>query len=32
MLGGEEYELVVVHDPQPLALLRLHGKGGAGEG
>ena len=23
----EEYDLVVVHDPQPLALLRLHGKG-----
>ena len=22
----EEYDLVVVHDPQPLALLRLHGK------
>jgi trehalose synthase len=25
----EEYDLVVVHDPQPLALLRLHGKGAA---
>src|SRR5918996_1284921 len=25
----EEYDLVVVHDPQPLALLRLHGKGTA---
>jgi trehalose synthase len=25
----EEYDLVVVHDPQPLALLRLHGKGEA---
>src|SRR5918999_1322873 len=24
-----EYDLVVVHDPQPLALLRLHGKGTA---
>ena len=23
----EEYDLVVVHDPQPLALLKLHGKG-----
>src|SRR5215203_1256087 len=23
----EEYDLIVVHDPQPLALLRLHGKG-----
>jgi trehalose synthase len=25
----EEYDLIVVHDPQPLALLRLHGKGAA---
>jgi trehalose synthase len=25
----EEYDLVVVHDPQPLPLLRLHGKGAA---
>jgi trehalose synthase len=25
----EEYDLVVVHDPQPLALLKLHGKGAA---
>jgi trehalose synthase len=25
----EEYDLVVVHDPQPLLLLRLHGKGAA---
>ncbi len=25
----EEYDLIVVHDPQPLALLHLHGKGGA---
>jgi trehalose synthase len=25
----EEYDLVVIHDPQPLALLRLHGKGEA---
>jgi trehalose synthase len=25
----EEYDLVVVHDPQPLALLQLHGKGAA---
>jgi hypothetical protein len=25
----EEYNLVVVHDPQPLALLKLHGKGTA---
>jgi len=25
----EEYNLVVVHDPQPLPLLRLHGKGTA---
>src|SRR5918995_167264 len=25
----EEYDLVVVHDPQPLALLKLHGKGTA---
>ena len=25
----EEYDLVVVHDPQPLALLRLHGKDAA---
>src|SRR5918999_513200 len=25
----EEYDLVVVHDPQPLALLRLHAKGAA---
>ena len=25
----EEYDLVVVHDPQPLALLRLRGKGAA---
>jgi trehalose synthase len=25
----DEYDLVVVHDPQPLALLRLHGKGAA---
>lgn len=23
----EEYDLVVVHDPQPLALLQIHGKG-----
>src|ERR671910_124613 len=25
----EEYDLIVVHDPQPLALLKLHGKGAA---
>src|SRR5918993_1723523 len=25
----EEYDLVVVHDPQPLPLLKLHGKGAA---
>jgi trehalose synthase len=25
----EEYDLVIVHDPQPLPLLRLHGKGAA---
>lgn len=25
----EEYDLIVVHDPQPLALLQLHGKGAA---
>jgi trehalose synthase len=25
----DEYDLVVVHDPQPLALLKLHGKGTA---
>jgi trehalose synthase len=25
----EEYDLIVVHDPQPLALLHLHGKGSA---
>jgi trehalose synthase len=25
----EEYDLIVVHDPQPLALLHLHGKGAA---
>ena len=25
----EEYDLIVVHDPQPLALLRLHGKDAA---
>jgi trehalose synthase len=25
----EEYDLVVIHDPQPLALLKLHGKGTA---
>jgi len=25
----EEYDIIVVHDPQPLALLRLHGKGTA---
>jgi trehalose synthase len=25
----EEYDLVIVHDPQPLALLQLHGKGTA---
>ena len=28
-LLDDEYDLVVVHDPQPLALLRLHGKGAA---
>jgi trehalose synthase len=26
-LLDDEYDLVVVHDPQPLALLQLHGKG-----
>src|SRR5207253_3420924 len=26
-LFDEEYDLIVVHDPQPLALLQLHGKG-----
>jgi trehalose synthase len=26
----EEYDLIVVHDPQPLALRQLHGKGAAG--
>lgn len=25
----EEYDLIVAHDPQPLALLQLHGKGAA---
>lgn len=25
----EAYDVVIVHDPQPLALLHLHGKGGA---
>jgi trehalose synthase len=25
----EEYDLIVVHDPQPLALLKLRGKGGS---
>jgi trehalose synthase len=25
----EQYDLIVVHDPQPLALLQLHGKGSA---
>ncbi|MFQ5798054.1 MAG: glycosyl transferase family 1, partial [Bacteroidota bacterium] len=25
----EQYDLIVVHDPQPLALLQLHGKDGA---
>jgi trehalose synthase len=25
----EQYDLIVVHDPQPLALLQLHGKGAA---
>jgi trehalose synthase len=25
----EEYDVIVVHDPQPLALLQLHGKGSA---
>src|SRR5438132_6379142 len=25
----EQYDLIVVHDPQPLALLHLHGKGAA---
>jgi trehalose synthase len=25
----EEYDVIVVHDPQPLALLHLHGKGAA---
>ncbi|MBI3862864.1 MAG: glycosyltransferase [Planctomycetia bacterium] len=28
-LFDEDYDLVVVHDPQPLALLHLHGKGKA---
>jgi trehalose synthase len=28
-LQDEQYDLVVVHDPQPLAVLQLHGKGGA---
>ncbi|HYT95345.1 MAG TPA: glycosyltransferase [Gemmataceae bacterium] len=28
-LFDEEYDLIVVHDPQPLALLQLHGKGAA---
>jgi trehalose synthase len=28
-LLAKEYDLVVVHDPQPLALLRQHGKGTA---
>ena len=26
-----QYDLVVVHDPQPLALLKLHGRGQRGE-
>jgi trehalose synthase len=26
-LHGEEYDIVVVHDPQPLPLLELHGRG-----
>jgi trehalose synthase len=29
LLDEEEYDLVIVHDPQPLALLELHGKDGA---
>lgn len=28
-LQDEEFDLVVVHDPQPLALMQLHGKGPA---
>ena len=27
MLDDERYDIVVVHDPQPLALLELHGRG-----
>lgn len=28
-LDDEDFDLIVVHDPQPLSLLHLHGKGGA---
>jgi trehalose synthase len=26
---GDEYDLVIIHDPQPVALLKLHGRGSA---
>jgi trehalose synthase len=28
-LDGETYDVIVVHDPQPLPLLELHGRGGS---